>query len=348
MPRLGQCNDLQCTLEIPWFLTHYIRVARNAVTSSLLTVPLEIRTKIYSELLGDRLVHLRYRREFDDDVGSITKRKKLGQTAWSHAVCEVDCPESVKDQGKSYPDSGGDGEEVDWLNPHQSCDVRLNYRNWDDEPFPLSILRSCRQIYHEAGQILWSTNTFSFTDGATFQRFMGTRSLIQKRTLKKLRFEMNWDTQEEATRWNSALNITIIRSLQGLRQLRMCIYYSLGWRDYEFMKYRFTTPYGTSYVKGIERMAILPLTSVEIAVKSRRSIEGNWSKAERTEYAEGLRKLLLDPRGAEVYAQRQMKLGEMYQKQRKVETKTKASMATTCLPIPDRPGAGTSDEAPRL
>lgn len=212
---------------------------------------------------------------------------------------------------------------------------------------PLRILRSCRQIYTEANQILWSTNTFSFDEGIAFKCFIGTRTLIQKRALKKLRFQMYWH-QGGHKDWNSALNIALIRSLHGLRHLRLSIEYSLASKDYQFTKKNFTGPYRTIFKGGLEKIATLPLTHVEISVKDSVCTEEDgyehvWSEAERTDYAEGIRNLLLNPKGAEIYAQKQIEMKEIHRKQRESEAEIKASLAAY-FPLSGRPGAGISDQ----
>lgn len=354
MPPPRQCNDPQGTLGIAFSLTAHSRITRNEATSSFLRLPSEIRNKIYSELLGDRLIHLRYL--YDDDLSFETndllhaainwENEKSRGSAWRHVVCQADCPENEEDQ--KITSSIFDKEEIVWLRPHQMCDDSLRYAMYcDHETIPLRILRTCRQMYKEANQILWSTNTFSFSDSTTFKRFVGTRSLIQKRTLKKLRFHMDWDMDGHEG-WNSALNLAVIRSLQGLRQLRLRIDYELASEDYDHLKNRFIGPYCTSYIEGLKKVAILPLTRVEIVVRNPAYTEYNdgsentWSKAERREYAEGLRNLLLDPKGAEVYAQKQIEVKERNRKQRNLEAEIKASMGAS-LTILDRPGVGTSD-----
>ncbi len=143
---------------------------------------------------------------------------------------------------------------------------------------------------------------------------MGTRTLIQKRALKKLRLQM--DHSEEHKDWNSALNFAVVRSLHGLRHLRLSIAYSFISKDYEYLKNLFTGSSRNSYVEGLEKIATLPLTRVELVVRRPDyaefldGYEDLWSKAERTDYAEGLRNLLLDPKGAEVYKQKQMEVKE--------------------------------------
>ncbi len=192
-------------------------------TSSFLRLPPEIRNKIYSGLLGDRLIHLRYT---DDRTLAYLKRENgktpaSACTAWRHVICQADCPENDEDEEITYPNLGGEGEKVSWLRPHQKCDDSRNFLHGDRQTLPLQILRSCRQMYTEANQILWSTNTFSFNRGIAFKCFMGARTLIQTRALKRLRFQM--DYSEEHKDWNSALNFAAVRSQHGLRHSRLSI-----------------------------------------------------------------------------------------------------------------------------
>lgn len=144
-------------------------------------------------------------------------------------------------------------------------------------------------MYNEANHILWVTNT-SFKDGITFKRLVGPRSLIQKRTLKKLRIQMD-EAMDEHKFGTSSFNMAIIQSLQGLRHLRLHTDYGLALEDYDLLKNRFTSLYCTSYVESLEKIANLPLTSVEVVVKNpacterKNRYENQWLKGERREYA---------------------------------------------------------------
>lgn len=100
-------------------------------------------------------------------------------SAWRHVVCENDGPEAQ--ENRTFTTSRG---QVLVLQSHHTCESDLDY----DPPEPdtiykescyfghetmrLSVLRSCRQIYVEANNMLWTSNTFSFADPTTFERFM--------------------------------------------------------------------------------------------------------------------------------------------------------------------------------
>lgn len=266
-------------------------IARNASCSPLLRIPLEIRNKIWTLLLGDRLIHLDY---LDLDSASASEDKSL--RSWSDFVCPCDRPENERPQ-----------EDVDWQYSHPRCESQLTYGH-GFEPHPksyesmhLTVLRACRQTYNETNHVLWSTNTFSFADdGTTFRRFMDTRTTYQKRSLRKLRLDMHWEGGDEKL-WNRALGMACIRSLVGLRGLRQ-----LGL-------------YKARYLEFAQRVKILPLTDVEIFIADyadRVTLDPLWTAGDRAEYAEGIREMLLDPKGAEVYAREQEEMKEFHRQDR--------------------------------
>lgn len=152
------------------------------MSSPLLRLPLEIRNKIWSEVLGDRLVHLRY---LGDDIRDVLTHEYLHErsnwsrmltttyaSAWRHVVCEEDGPENQESKKLTTADG------VRSKRSHFTCEWNLYYyktimpkniyKDWyscGHKMMRLSVLRSCRQIYIETNKILWTTNTFVTTQG---------------------------------------------------------------------------------------------------------------------------------------------------------------------------------------
>ena len=58
----------------------------------------------------------------------------------------------------------------------------------------LSLLGVCRQAYEEASFLLWTTNTFSFENDVTFLAFINSLHSTQRETLKRLHFDLAWDS----------------------------------------------------------------------------------------------------------------------------------------------------------
>ncbi|KAL8846645.1 MAG: hypothetical protein Q9221_008285 [Calogaya cf. arnoldii] len=316
-------------------------IERNARESPLLRLPSELRDKIWGEVLGGELVHLDYQRyfEYDDfncglseaeseesekEPDSENEDESATQPEhiyWRHAICQHDCPENQPDKKKVVVDQW-DSKNAIWLRPHQQCIFRAeDTYSADYTPEPealphhptlnLTILRASRQIYVEANRILWTTNTFSFADGLTFAEFMKTRTIHQKRLINNLRIEMHWDHGDEE-HWNKALNMATVRSLTSLRSLRLQVSADIEEKLWRHSKDRFVCL--TSYADGLRKLSILPLTNVEVAVRASRIDhfhgvgrlswqERFWDQKAREKCAADLKKLLLNPRGEEAYAE---------------------------------------------
>ena len=314
-------------------------------------------------MLGDRLIHVRYL--YDDELSfetneelhsAMTWSQQLHETcgsAWRHVVCERDRPEAQED--RRFISNGGN---PFLLQSHYACESDLGYDTpepekvhgkwgyFEHEMMRLSVLRSCRQIYVEANNILWTSNTFSFADSLTFKRFMMTRSIHQKRLIESLRLQMEWVDYQ----WNKSLNMALVRSLSGLRRLRLNIEQRLLFGSYEWAKGH-NLLYITTHFDGLKKLSTLPLTEVEIVVETPHigSEDHLWTKADRQDFAEGLRTILLNPKGAQIYAEDQLKWKEKCRRQREDDAKNKALIfkprvqakpESTANPSPNEVGGG--------
>lgn len=294
-------------------------------------------------MLGDRLVHFRYL--YDDEFSFETneelhtgmrwsqKLRKGYGSAWRHVVCENDCPEAQED--RNFTTSRG---VVFIKRSHHACESDLIYDTPDPdliytelcyfghETMRLSVLRSCRQIYVEANRILWTSNTFSFADPTTFRRFMMTRTTNQRRLIKSLRLQMEQVLDEEY-QWNKSLNMALVRSLSTLRRLRLNMEHKLAFTSYKPAKTH-NLLYITTFFDGLNKLSTLPLTEVEIVVESPKyeSEDRLWTKVDRQDFAERLREMLLNLKGAQIYAEDQQKWKEQCRREREDAAKIKASM----------------------
>lgn len=283
-------------------------------------------------MLGDRLVHFRYL--YDDEVSFETneelhvgmswsrKLQKGYGSAWRHVVCENDGPEARED--RKFTTSRG---QVYSLQSHRTCESDLHY----DTPEPdtiymesyylghetmrLSVLRSCRQIYVEANNMLWTSNTFSFADSTTFKRFMMTRTINQRRLIKSLRLQTD-SPFNEACQWEKSLNLALVRSLSALRRLRLNLEYTSPFTSYDSAGSS-NLPYITANFHGLQKLSILPLTEVEIVVGcTKYESDDQSTRVDRKDLAEEFRKILLNPEGAQIYAEDQLKRKEQCRRAR--------------------------------
>ena len=252
-------------------------------------------------MLGNQLIHLEY-------VG----KKSVSGHILRHIVCKNDCPEDELIKESTWTNSLGDVEIV-WRQPHYHCDGTLAYstgahpKQWGHESMHLGILRVCGQFYSGASYALWTTNTFSFNDAArTFNHFMKGRTSHQKGMLRRLRFQMDWVWSEDGP-WNRALDMTLIKSLTGVRSLRLQINHSVeAFTHYQAkMRGNEIALFKPEHLELVHRMAMLPLLNVEVFVGDRSppfNLDALWTAEDRKEYAEAIRKMLLDPNGAARYA----------------------------------------------
>lgn len=162
---------------------------------------------------------------------------------------------------------------------------------------------------------------------------------------------MDWAWEEDKP-WNRVLGVKLIRSLTGLRKLRLHINHPMEAAFYQKAKARgdILGLFQMRQLEFVDKLAILPLTDVEVFVGDRSPLEkvnGLWTAEDRIEYAEEIRKILLNPRGAEKYAQEQKEFKESNRQDRERERKREierrasglaaaiATLSARGYPIPD-------------
>ena len=246
-------------------------------------MPREIRDKIWVFLLGDQLIHLEYLATAiipasDGQVG--------GSQVWRHSVCEHGSPENLMIQ------------EATWPHLHLRSDAELACEG--HKKIDLRALRVCRQMYIEANDVLWSTNTFSFNDAAiSLDRFMSTRTARQKRSLRKLQLHLDWEWDDGGRVHNQVLSMRLIRSLAGLRILRLQIIEFMHAATFQQMKASGTSVVHTRHLPFLHKLAALSLTKAEVFVNDSMLYwytNTKWTVEDRMEYAEEIRKILLNPK----------------------------------------------------
>ncbi|KAL9589717.1 MAG: hypothetical protein Q9203_001488 [Teloschistes exilis] len=306
-------------------------IAVNVEESLLLQLPLEIRRMICSEVIGNPLIHIDYHdhenmtfeqnEEAQSQSHSTYAYFEYYGSAWRHIVCRHDCPEDHPEQ-KFIPDV--EDNTFLWVGSHFVCDTKYipqhtfyPISSHDHEAMDLRVLRASRQIYNEANEMLWTTNTFSFVRFIAFERFMMTRHPDQKRSIRSLRFEMGgrfwWvPRQDTTTGWDNALSSATVKMLSNLRSLRLKISDFLDDRKVSggfdpratdrHSSDPFTSPYWSLAFQvcsdGLLRLSTLPLSHVDVGIRGY-----NWPEQDRKEAARYLKAMLLNSNGAQIYAE---------------------------------------------
>ncbi|KAL8787814.1 MAG: hypothetical protein Q9213_002001 [Squamulea squamosa] len=307
----------QVAFSIPKASTKAI-IVRNASTSPLLRLPPELRNRIWTEVLGKRLIHLSHIRSDNssDDESSGDDHNFYGRRQWTHLVCQHDCPEDQPDR-RVVDDE--DEEEFIWEIAHYECDpndyafdpyLPASERFCDHLFMHLNILRVSRQVYVESNQVLWTTNTFSFDEGTSLKFFLNTRNIGQRRLIRNLRFQMDWRWGATGKKWNSAVDIRMINSLTGLRTLRLKIFYDVDEQTWSFLKDRFVQV--STQTEGLRRLSTLPLITAEVVVRPSSQYFNRrlWQKIDSDQCARDIQRMLLNPQGEKIYADHQRELRE--------------------------------------
>jgi hypothetical protein len=295
-------------------------------TRGLLSLPKEIRDKIWSEVLGDRTIHLRYTRACTTiyagrgglPVETCTPAKL------KHCICVADLSEQA-----IYQQSIQDGEGIwsqDCDNYHNKCCYGRSSAGEENKPpaLDLRLLRTNHQIHKEASAILLRTNLFSINDERGFTSFMQTLDPVRRAMLAKLHLSLTWQTTTDdlfgASRpdpdlnpWNRRMPATLIRQLSGLHTLHICM--AQGFYDQKLLGKM--KRMGLSWVAGLLRFGdheagapMLKTVTVSLTDEEwnrslkyvnwteQRKIERKWrwTLRERQEFAEKVRQRILNTR----------------------------------------------------
>ena len=143
-------------------------------------------------------------------------------------VCQRDIPDDFYPDMKELVTSSYSSDE--WEPAHRDC----RFETWYDprpgsstyqefERMHLTVLRTCRQIYHEANHVLWSTNLFSLHNPDAVLQFMSRRTTDQLALITKLRLRFDFQQQDEITIRRRALTSDFFTAMTSLRSLTLII-----------------------------------------------------------------------------------------------------------------------------
>ena len=279
----------------------------------MLKLPAEIREQILSLVLGRKLIHLVY----------IRRRRRRG---FRHAVCTAASSEhEVHEQFITGYTHIPTDDSADFYSPifkkrHAHCkswDLEDD-RVWSDEErflsrlktkeerrkpmLDLSILGACRQMYEEANVMLWTTNTFSFEDGLSLQKFIQGLHTTQSTKLTRMHIDMEWDLSRSEEQWREALLPSLMSKLSALQTLHITLdqdYFPISMADIE--RLFLNKPPAPHPLLAMQTLALKNVTVVigdrvfnhhPEMLDDRNQLR--WTIAQKREVAEGLRSSLLN------------------------------------------------------
>ena len=166
----------------------------------------------------------------------------------------------------------------------------------------LSVLGACRQIYDEAKAILWTTNTFSFEDGLSLQKFIQGLHTTQSNKLTRMHIDMEWDLSRSKEQWREALQPSLISKSNALQTLHITLDQDYMPIDMADIGRQFENKPPAPH--PLLTLQTLTLKTVTVAIGDRVFVpypgipdemnELRWTIAQKREVAQGLRSSLLN------------------------------------------------------
>ncbi|KAL8646010.1 MAG: hypothetical protein Q9226_007048 [Calogaya cf. arnoldii] len=207
------------------------------IESPLINLPAELRIKIWTYVLGDRLIFVNSTKIFGSPktyvssrgchpVDSVERAIHRLRRTWGRvfrivepsAVNTFERYRSLKKRYRGYTKA-------------IECYLSVAEANIPAPAIDLNILRANRQIYREAFHILWTTNEFVFQRSTTFRKFTGSLSVTQRKTLANVHISIRVDPREDKLySWHEVLSNHFTIKLPALKQLQ--IYLTLKAHSY--------------------------------------------------------------------------------------------------------------------
>ncbi|KAL8687301.1 MAG: hypothetical protein Q9218_006485 [Villophora microphyllina] len=193
-------------------------IAANAKSSPLLKVPGEVRKMIYRYVLGDRFIHIFGHNEYDASKG-------YSSMVYRYAFCRADATEAAAYEHSIHgPTDVPTDDDCEYYvaschNRHVICFDGINGQQ-SSTTF-LALLGVCRQIYYEASEVLWATNTFSFSQAHAFGWFMKSLNYGQRNKIARLHLDI--DVFAAGNSWLRAVSKGLIKTLRSLALLQVSL-----------------------------------------------------------------------------------------------------------------------------
>lgn len=296
-------------------------------------LPSEVREKILLNLIGDNLIHIKHLSYDDlakakglswDDLNKADPKLAKGG-AFRHAICvaaqsEEDIyDETILGNAMVPEDESPDYFVASCTKLHEGCKMieggskRLLPEDYGALTLDLRVLGACRQLYEEANHLLWATNTFSFDDAISLNRFLASLNPAQKRNLSGMHISAKldhwgWGRWDQA--WSVALKLPYINMLRGVQNLHLCFeqcYASVRVPQTFATSYKLCKKTIDEHIKPFLRLRALNPKNITVvlcdnlgALDQEDQTLFRWDRTTKNGYAGDIRVQLLAPNGAEL------------------------------------------------
>jgi len=204
--KLWYCKDLRETTKMSGTMAPCSRdirlqgIGRTSDSLNLMNLPLEVRVQIWTEILGNKTIHIEY------VMPAWPRTAALEPARGKHYMCVADISEGDIHR-KSFERSDATLHTRTYGPSRRSCNTshkKCKRPDWYLPPgtmaeqMDLRILRANREIYSEASPILLATNMFSIHNEDQFQAFFDSLTLSHISMLRKLHLYVDWEEFNEA------------------------------------------------------------------------------------------------------------------------------------------------------
>lgn len=246
-------------------------------TSALLRLPQELKDRIYELACGGELLHISYRPPENKFYNYICQAPVSDQQVyedfstakgcWNPLLSKVDLRIS-KNPNRLWKSSES-------VYQHEHClEMRTGGLLLGLPSLSLSLLRVCRQTYHEARLVPISENTFAFEDPYILRRFITRISSIHRRTIRSVQLDVMLDSARVEKAWNSAVFFVIVPRLRNLRNVDICIdladYHTLIPDD------RVSDPQDGAWMSDLLCLRHLPLKNATVVIRDKENSLTAW------------------------------------------------------------------------
>ena len=157
--------------------------------------------------------------------------------------------------------------------------------------------------------MLWTSNTFSFTNGGDLKMFLDSCTSVQKTMIRSLSFDAHWSKRTAPAKSD---NIAMIKSLVGLRALSVHILNNAIEYPSFATERSWWQPHVDLFCQGLLQYRILPISSVTVVIRNHPyGLKEQWPFDACIEQAERLRQAILDPEGLQNFKAEKARYKEM-------------------------------------
>ena len=142
---------------------------------------------------------------------------------------------------------------------------------------PVTFLRTCRQVYHEARNVFYATNIFRIGD-PSISRLFSQRISLYSFTLRSVHLTICVTHRHDERQWDNALH-ELAKNVKTVQNVYIDVREHL-WDERAYYNFRHTPTLGKRpFLGGLLELKKLPLKTFEISVGGdhlRRYVQGQW------------------------------------------------------------------------